>query len=420
MARIVIPLNDTKIKNTKIKEKNYTLADGSGLQLLIKSNCTKLWEFIYKSPTKLKRRKTSFGNYPTVSLKQARTKRQQYQDLIISGIDPIEHFKDIKVKLKIENQKSRDFIGTIANKYFSIKQNNKNLKDITIKKAKGRLENHFYKYLAQKENTIIHTITFADILKILTKLEDSGKLETLLRVRLLIIEIFKYAYTLEVTNADLFAKLELYTFKVQKKSDIKNYPTLTAPNDIKRLYKSIKVYEHNIITKYLLLFSIHTAQRQGTIITAQWKHIDFKNQIWSIPKELMKMSKEHILPLSDITIKYLKELRSIGLDSKCIFPNSQINTTRNKYPHISNNTATNALRKMGFTKEEQTAHGFRAMFKTVCKENQEDFDISNEFVERILAHKVEGNVEASYNRAINIKEMRIITNWWSEYLEGLV
>ena len=132
------------------------------------------------------------------------------------------------------------------------------------------------------------------------------------------------------------------------------------------------------------------------------------------------MSKEHILPLSDITIKYLKELRSIGLDSKCIFPNSQINTTRNKYPHISNNTATNALRKMGFTKEEQTAHGFRAMFKTVCKENQEDFDISNEFVERILAHKVEGNVEASYNRAINIKEMRIITNWWSEYLEGLV
>ena len=107
MARIVIPLNDTKIKNTKIKEKNYTLADGSGLQLLIKSNCTKLWEFIYKSPTKLKRRKTSFGNYPTVSLKQARTKRQQYQDLIISGIDPIEHFKDIKVKLKIENQKSK-------------------------------------------------------------------------------------------------------------------------------------------------------------------------------------------------------------------------------------------------------------------------------------------------------------------------
>jgi integrase len=420
MARVVIPLNDTKLKNTKSKDKNYTLADGQGLHLLVKPNGTKLWEFIYKSPTKLKRRKTSFGNYPVTSLKQARKRRQQYQDLITNNIDPIEYFKELKEKLQVANQKSKDFTGEIANKYFSLKQNNKNLKDITIKKAKARLENHFYKYLAQKENTIIHTITFVDIINILNKLEACGKLETLLRVKLLIIEIFKYAYTLGITNTNIFAKLELYTFKVQKKSDIRNYPTLTKKDDIKRLYRSINSYEYNLITKYLLLFSIHTAQRQGTIITSQWEHINFKNKVWTIPKELMKMNKEHILPLSDITIQHLKELKDIGLDSKYIFPNSQINTSRNKYPHISNNTATNALRKMGYTKEEQTAHGFRAMFKTVCKEHQEEFKISNEFVERILAHRVEGAVEGSYNRATNIKEMRIITNWWSNYLENII
>ena len=134
----------------------------------------------------------------------------------------------------------------------------------------------------------------------------------------------------------------------------------------------------------------------------------------------MKMRKKHIIPISDVLLNYLKELFILTGDSTYIFPNSQIKSTRNKYPHISNNTVTSALRKMGISNNEQTAHGFRAMFKTICKEHQEDYNISNEFVERILAHKVENDVESAYNRALNIKEMRIITNWWSNYLEELL
>lgn len=73
---------------------------------------------------------------------------------------------------------------------------------------------------------------------------------------------------------------------------------------------------------------------------------------------------------------------------------------------------------MGYTSEQQTAHGFRAMFKTVCKENQEEHNLNNEFVERVLAHKVDGDVESAYNRATNIEDMRKVVNWWSNWLEN--
>lgn len=131
------------------------------------------------------------------------------------------------------------------------------------------------------------------------------------------------------------------------------------------------------------------------------------------------MKKEHLLPLSDTLIKYLKELYNLTGDNDYLFPNSQIGSTRNKYPHISNNTVTKALRLMNYTSEQQTAHGFRAMFKTVCKEHQEEHNLINEFVEMILAHQTNGKVEEAYNRATNIADMRKVINWWSEYLDRL-
>jgi integrase len=243
-------------------------------------------------------------------------------------------------------------------------------------------------------------------------------------VKLLITKIFKYAYTEDIIkNTEIFGKLELKNFKLQTKDKIRNNPTLIEKKDIKVLYQSILEYKHNLITKYLMLMTIHTAQRQGSLITAKWKDINFEDEVWMIPKENMKgtinSKKDHNVPLSNVLIKYLKELHSLTGGNEYIFPNSQLSKTRNKYPHISNNTVTNALRLMGYTKEQQTAHGFRAMFKTVCKEHQEAHQLNNEFVERVLAHKVEGTVEATYNRAINIEDMRKIVNWWSEYLEGL-
>ena len=420
MGKTVIPLNDTQLKNVKPREKDYTLSDGNGLQLLIKATGTKLWEIYYLSPITLKRRKTSLGNYPNVTLSNARKKRQEYLNLLVNNIDPIEHFKKIKNDIKEEQSRKKNTIELVANEYLETKKHNKKLKDITIQKAKSRLKTHLYEYLPKKENEAIHSITFKRVIEILKKLEEENKLETLSRVKILLIEIFKYAYVSDIIkDTELFGKLELYNFKSKTKQDTKNNPTLTSEEDIKRLYNDILNYDNNLITKYLMIFTIHTAQRQGSIITAKWCNIDFDKKLWIIPSEQMKMKKEHLLPLSDVLVKYLKELYNLTGDNNYLFPNSQIGSTRNKYPHISNNTVTKALRLMNYTSEQQTAHGFRAMFKTVCKEHQEEHNLKNEFVEMVLAHQTNGKVEEAYNRANNVGDMRKIVNWWSEYLENL-
>lgn len=414
MGRTIISLSDTQILKAKAKEKDYTLSDGQGLQLLIKINGTKLWEFRYYSPIDNKRRKTSFGTYPTITLKKARKKREEYLDFISNKIDPIEYFREIKEEQKKEDKKKVHTIKFIIEHFFNYKLEN-GLAPLTAKKDKSRVDNHFT--LKIGENTNIHDITFKNVIDTLKPLEKEDKYETLNRVKNLLVRIFKYAYGQDMLeDTELFGRLELYAFK--KQADVRHNPTLTSKEEIKKLYNDILNYS-NIITKYLLIFTIHTAQRQGSIIKAKWKDINFDKKIWSISKEDMKMKRDHNLPLSNVMIGYLKELYMLTGDGKYLFPNSQIKATRNKYPHISNNTANKALRHMGYTEEQQTAHGFRAMFKTVCKEHQESHHINNEFVERVLAHKVDGDIEAYYNRAENIEDMRKVVEWWSNYILNL-
>lgn len=428
MARIVTPLNATKIINAKpgIKDnvttnKDYTLSDGQGLQLLVKMNGKKLWEFYYLSPTTKKRRKTSFGLFHQKhnTLAIARDKRSDYLKLIADGIDPIDYYKSEKENIRREEAKEKHTIKNLIDEYYKHREDE--LSEITIKKDKSRVYYNFIDKLPKKEETNIHTLDFETVKTTLLVLEDEKKLETLKKVKSIVLRILKFAFKRDIVDtSELIGKLELYDFKRRPKKLVKNNPTLTKQSDIKRLYNDLLKYENNLITRFLLIFTIHTAQRQGSIITAKWSDIDFKKKLWVIPVQNMKIKiKDHELPLSDITLRYLKELKELTGSGEYLFPNSQLKKTRNKYPHISNNTVTKSLRILGYTKEQQTAHGFRAMFKTVCKEYQERENLNNEFVERVLAHKVAGEVESAYNRARNIEDMRRIVNWWSEYLEEL-
>ncbi len=410
-------LQDTKIKNVKPQEKNFTLSDGEGLHLLVKPNGSKLWEFRYTSPNNAKkRRKLAFGAYPVVSLAEARRKRFEAQVLISDKIDPLDKKAD-EEKLKESNDINlKQTIEKIVDEFFELKQHNKKLKDITVEKARARLENHFYAYLPQKEKTNIFDITFDMTVEILKKLESASKLETLDRVKKLIIEVFKYTYTENIIkDIDLFAKLEIKTFKKLTKADVKNHPTLTDPDEIGQLLKSINTYSGEVTTKYALLMSIHTAQRQGSIITAKWSDIDFKENLWIIPSERMKMKREHMLPLSKQMMIILERLHEVNGEDEYLFPNIKGNRG-----HMSNNTVNMALRKMGFTKERIVAHGFRSMFSTICNDNISEHNINYEFIEKALAHQEKDQIREVYNRAKNIKELKKLMQWYSDYLTTLI
>lgn len=401
------------LKYTDDKNSINSLNDGAGLRIVVNKDNKKVWKFIYTLNGI--RKDTSFGTFPKVTLAGARKKAKEFRDLLEKHIDPLEDKKE-KKKLQQETKKQKQHqINIIVNRYFELEQHNKGLADITVHKTIERLENHFYPHLKEKEKTIIHSISFDDVIKALQVLENDKKLETLSRIKRVIVNIFKFAYAEQILKDESLAgRVALKKFKIQKKEDVRKNPTLTKQEDIKKIYNSILNYEHGLITKYALLLTIHTAQRQGSIRTAKWIDIDFDNKIWIIPAENMKVKKEHKLPLSNQMIDYLKELHLITGTETYLFTNQQY---KNKY--MSENTVNNAIRKMGFTKENQTAHGMRAMFKTVCKENQTKHNLINEFVEKILAHKTAEKVEEAYIRADNIEDMRKIVNWWSDYLHNL-
>ncbi len=406
-------LTDKEVKalNFSNDGNKNSLNDGAGLRIVVKHDNTKVWKFIYTFQGM--RKDTTFGTFPKVTLTEARKKAKEFRKLIGNDIDPLENKKKQK-QLQEESKKQKQHqIHIIVNRYFELQQHNKGLAEITVKKTNERLKNHFYLHLKEKEKTIIHNISFNELVRILQILEQHNKLETLSRIKRVIVNVFKFAYTENIIKeTEIFGKLELKTFKVQKEK--RENPALTNEEDIKKLYNSILTYKYGIITKYALLLTMHTAQRQGSIITAKWSDIDFDSKVWNIPAENMKVKKEHNLPLSNQMIDYLKELYLITGTDKYLFHNQQY-----KNKHMSENTVNNAIRKMGFTKEQQTAHGMRAIFKTVCKENQEKYNLNNEFVEMVLAHKTAGAVEQVYNRAKNIEDMRMIIQWWSDYLENL-
>lgn len=414
-------LKAEQVKALSKTDDKKSLNDGGGLRVVLKSNGSKVWEFKYTF--KGTRRATAFGSYPKVSLAAARKKAKEFYELLENDTDPINYLQKIKEEKK-KNERNKIYtVDYVADEFFKEEQKNKHLKDITIQKSKSRLENHFFLVLPKKENTNIKDITYEMTLKALHRLEADDKLETLLKVHTLIVRLLKFAYSTNIIeSAELFGKLEVKQFR--KNIETKQNPTFTAEADIKRIYSDMLNYNNSLITKYLMIFTIHTAQRQGSIIRAKWSDINLDAKLWIIPKEDMKGTaktrREHHLPLSDVSVKYLKELYELTGADTYLFPNSQTNSKRNRYPHISNNTVTKALRLMGYTKEEQTAHGFRAMFKSVCKENQEKHSLVNEFVERVLAHKLVGATEDTYIRAKNIEDMRVIVEWWSDFLDRLI
>lgn len=166
-----------------------SLNDGAGLRIVVKHDNTKVWKFIYTF--KGIRKDTSLGTFPKVSLSGARIKAKEFRELIENNIDPLENKKQQKEIQKETKKQKQHQINIIIDRYFEVTQHNKGLAESTVIKTKERLKNHFYLHLKEKEKTIIHNISFDDIVKALQILEKDNKLETLSRIKRVIVNVFK-------------------------------------------------------------------------------------------------------------------------------------------------------------------------------------------------------------------------------------
>jgi len=191
----------------------------------------------------------------------------------------------------------------------------------------------------------------------------------------------------------------------------KHLAALTEPKEVRELLLAIDGYVGSYVVKLALQLSPLVFVRPGELRHMEWKEVDFENSLWSIPAEKMKMREPHLVPLSRQAIKILEELQKLTGTSQYAFPSG-----RTYDRPMSNNAILAALRRMGYTKDEMTLHGFRAMARTII---DEVLQIRPDFIEAQLARRVSDPLGRSYNRTHHLNERRKMMQTWADYLDGL-
>ena len=405
MPKIIKPLTEVQLKNATPKVKAYTLPDGKGLHLLIKPNGNTLWEFIYTSPITKKRRKTSMGSYPNVTLKQARKKREQFHEMLQNDIDPIEAKREKKQEQRIKEIKKQNTFKKVALE--------------RLEKEKGKISEEHYKrtinaFINDAFPIIgklpIDEVEAKHIIELLKKMRDRKVIESAKKLSYAISKTFKYAVANGYASRNPIADIDIN--ELLGKQEIKHYPTITDDTEIKNLITSIQEYKGALSTKYALLLLAYTAVRPSNARLAEWKEINFKDKQWVIPAKKMKTRQEHIILLSDQLIELLEDMKLFSGDSPYIFP-----STKSKTTPLSDGALLGAIRRMGYTKEEFTPHGFRAMFSTIAHEKSK---FSFDAIELHLAHSTGNSVSRAYNRAKHLDERRELVQWWADYLDEVM
>ena len=405
MARSTLPLTATQIKTTKAKEKDYKLFDGGGLFLLVAKTGGKRWRFKYRFNNKEKI--IALGTYPSLSLKDARVKREEYKSLIANDIDPNEQKKQKKEEiLKVEKKKENTFYKVSQEWHENYQTEVSENYHIKLGRA---LENYVYKYMKDKP---IEDVTRLDLIEILKILKERDLQDTASRVLMIINKIYKYAVTLEYVPHNIVADIEQKN--ILGKREKKHYPTFTKEKDIKGLLLAIDEYSGDYTTKMALKMLPYVFVRSYNIRHCEWSEIDLVKKEWIIPASKMKTKIEFILPLPNQVIEILEEVKQFTGNGQYVFP-----SFRAKDKPMSDNTLIGALRRMGYTKEEFVPHSFRAMFSTIAYENMEEHGYSGEVIEALLSHKESNKVKEAYNRASYKKSMRGLSEWYSNYLNTL-
>ena len=380
------------IEQAKPKDKLYRMADGFGLCLEVPPSGSKRWRYRYRFQGKAKM--LSLGVYPDVRLAEAREHRDELRRVLRAGIDPAEH-----LKLKQVHSDGKDRFEAVARDWFS-KFKHKWTEETATRKM-SRLENHVFPLIG---TVAIDKIDAPEIRKVLLSLESQGKLHTAHRIRNVIGEVMRYAVSYGLARYNPAPDL----IGVVPPAKETHRASVTNPKEVGGLLRSIDDYQGSPVTRYALKLAALTFVRPGELRHAEWAEIDIERQEWRIAAAKMKMRRQHIVPLSRQSLELLEELRPLTGRGRYLFPSE-----RSKDRAMSNNTVNAALRRMGYTKEEMTGHGFRSMAST----NLNEMGFHPDQIERQLAH-VEGNkIRAAYNHAEYLPERKKMMQEWADYLD---
>lgn len=388
-------LTDMALRNAKPQDKPYKLFDGGGLHLLVNPSGSRIWRLAYRFLGKPKQ--ISFGPYPTVSLADARQKRDEAKKLLLDGQDPSTARKLEKVNATISTGNT---FALLSAEYIARLETRESA-NATIKKNKWLLETLAGPSLGSRP---IAEIKPVEVLDILRQVERSGRRESARRLRSAIGSVFRYAIATLRAETDPTSPLK----DALERPKIVHRAALTDPVALGGLLRAIDEYDGWPTLRAALLFTALTFARPGEVRGARWSEFDFAKAVWNIPAIRMKMRRAHMVPLSRQALGVLDDIRAFSGASELVFP-----SIRSNKKLISENGMNSALRRMGFTQDEMTAHGFRASASSILNERGHSPDV----IEAALGHLDQNEVRRAYNRATYWPERVALMQTWADMLD---
>jgi integrase len=390
-------LSNAAIRAAKPSKKQFKLYDEGGLFLIVKPSGGKLWRLKYRHSGK--EQALSLGRYPAVGLKEARAGRDQARKLIASGKNPAFEKKRAAVAASVG---AANTFSAIAEELIA-KRVREGLKEVTTGKARWLLS-----LLAPElGKRPIAEIEPFELLAVLKKIEASGRLETAKRLLAFAGRVYRYAVATARAKRNIAADLQgaLVAPKV------KNHAAIIEPRAVGALLRAIDGFEGQPVTIWALRLAPHVFVRPGELRQAEWSEIDLDAAVWRIPAHRMKMKREHVVPLSRQAVAILKEARGLTGNGPFVFPGQ-----RTPKRPMSENTLNAALRRLGYSTDEMTSHGFRSTASTLLNESGK---WSADAIERSLAHGDTDAVRGAYHRGAHWAERVRMAQWWSDHLDGL-
>ncbi|PJR34229.1 integrase [Escherichia coli O157:H7 str. TW14313] len=387
-----MPLNDMQIRRAKPEAKAYTFGDGLGLSLLIEPNGSKSWRFRYRYAGKPKM--ISLGVYPTITLADARSRRDEARKLVAEGKNPSEVRKEQKLAMQTESENAFEKIAREWHQLKSAKWSAGYASDIM-----EAFKNDIFPYVGTRP---VGEIKPLELLNVLRKIEKRGALEKMRKVRQRCSEeVFRYAIATGRAEynpaADLSSALEVHQSN--------HFPFLKA-DEIPDFLRALEGYSGSklvqIATKLLMITGVRTIELRAAL----WQEFDLDNAIWEIPAERMKMRRPHLVPLSSQAVDLLNELKIMTGNYRYVFPGRN-----DPNRPMSEASINQAIKRIGYG-GKVTGHGFRHTLSTILHEQ----GFESAWIEIQLAHVDKNSIRGTYNHAQYFSGRKSMMDWYSNLI----
>lgn len=399
-------LTDTFVRQVKHKgsaagEKH---ADGGGLYLLVKS-VGKYWRMDYRYAGK--RKTLALGVYPAVSLAKARKGRDQARELLAEGLDPSASKRAERMATAVA---AANTFEAVACEFHATKAGGWSEK--YADRWMERMKKDLFPYVGKVP---LGDVTAPLVLAALRRVEKRGAIETAHSLRQAAGQVMRYGVQTGRCErnpvADLHGALQSVVTE--------HMAAVLEPTQAGELLRAIDGYTGQPMTRAALQLSALLFQRPGNIRQMEWTWLDLEAGMLTIPAAAMKRrlhqkinGRPHFVPLAPQAVAVLRELHPLTGHGHFVFP-----SIRTGERPMSDNTVNAALRRMGFASDQMSAHGFRAMARTLIVENLPG--IGADVIEAQLAHGKSGPLGAAYDRAEFMEQRRKMMNTWADYLDRL-